>query len=245
MKKKTRIYTVIVLCILFAVSVFLLSRGRPQSDGSIVLPQMPADTDSGGGKDAQEQLNIVSVYPATVQAAISTLTRPTAYQRTQTVETFWSGGSGSTDSQVAVSGDTTRVETALPDGGTCHILTDGDTAAMWYDEEERWTTFSSHQFTADVAQRMLTYETVLQLPVEDILDAEYQELDGIYCIYVATRPDADGYSDSFWVSVDSGLLYRAERFCEEQLIYRFSAAEPEAEPPEASRFLLPDGTPLE
>ena len=47
------------------------------------------------------------------------------------------------------------------------------------------------------------------------------------------------------MSVDSGLLYQAERYCEDVLIYRFTAGEPEVEPPEASVFLLPDGTAFE
>ena len=81
--------------------------------------------------------------------------------------------------------------------------------------------------------------------VEEAVLAEYREKDGVYCICVATRPDAEGYADTYWISVDSGLLYRAERVCGEDLVYRFSASEPEAEPPEADRFLLPDGSRLE
>lgn len=245
LKKKKIAYVSLALCALFLLFVFLLSRGRPQSEGSIVLPQMPADSESAGEESSQARVNVISIHPGTVQAAISTLSRPTSYRRTQTVETFWSGGSGSSVSQVAVSGDTTRVETALADGGTCHILMVGDTAAMWYDDEETWTTFSARSFSPDAAQRMLTYEAVLALSVADIQLAEYRDLDGVYCICVATHPDAEGYADTYWISVDSGLLYRAERTHGEDLIYRFSASEPEAEPPEADRFLLPDGSSLQ
>jgi len=245
LKRKRIAYVSVTLCALFLLSMFLLSPGRPHSEGSIVLPQMPADTEGAGEESTQGRVDIISIHPGTVQSAVSTLSRPTAYRRTQTVETFWSGGSGSSVSQVAVSGDSTRVETAMADGSTCHILTVEDTAAMWYDEEDTWTTFSSDGFSADIAQRMLTYEAVLMLPVREIRLAEYREKDGVYCICVATRPDAEGYADTYWISVDSGLLYRAERVCGEDLVYRFSASEPEAEPPEADRFLLPDGSRLE
>ena len=99
-------------------------------------------------------------------------------------------------------------------------------------------------FTADVAQRMLTYETVRELPVEDIALADYRELDGVYCIYVETSPDEAGYADRYWVSVSSGLLYAAERTCQGELVYRFTTTEPDAETPEESLFRLPDGSAL-
>ena len=55
------------------------------------------------------------------------------------VETFWSGGSGTSVSQVSVSGGRTRIDTPLPDGSICHMLVIGGSAAVWYDDETTWT----------------------------------------------------------------------------------------------------------
>lgn len=212
--------------------------------GGIRLPEGSAEAETGEGQDAVSGVDVLEITPGTVKPAISTLSRPVTYQRTQTVETFWSGGSGQTVSQVAVNGGTTRVDTALPDGSVRHTLVAGSAAAVWYDDEEEWVVFRVEDFTADVAQRMLTYETVRELPVEDIAQADYRELDGVYCIYVETGPDEAGYADRYWVSVSSGLLYAAERTCQGELVYRFTTTEPDAETPEESLFRLPDGSAL-
>lgn len=244
MDKRRSVYFAVGLAALLLVVVLLMIRSGSRAPGSIVLPEAPADAESSGADSGRSDLNIVFIEPGTVQPAISTLSRPVSYRRTQTVETFWSGGSGQSVSQVAVSGGYTRIDTTMPDGSICHMLVNGRTAAIWYDEETEWRTLRSEQFTADIAQRMLSYETVRDLPVSSIAAADYREEDGVPCIYVTTVQDEEGYSDSYWVSVESGLLCKAERRCGEELIYRFTAAEPESAPPEESLFRLPDGSTL-
>lgn len=244
LKKKNITYFSVGIAILLLATALFLTRGGPRQSGGIVLPAMPVDTETSGTDSGEESLNIISITPETVQPAISTLSRPSTYRRTQTVETYWSGGKGSSVSQVAVSGAYTRVDTAMPDGGSCHMLVVGENAAVWYDEEQTWYEFSAADYSADIAQRMLSYETVLDLPVSQILQAEYRQEDGVYCIYVTTRENDEGYMDSYWVSVSSGLLYKAERHLGNNLIYRFISSEPEGDSPEEENFLLPDGSVL-
>ena len=233
-------YFSVGLCVLLVVVVLLLAQGGPRRSGGIALPETPADTGATGEESGQSGLNEIRITPETVRPAINTLSRPVAYQRTQTVETFWSGGSGKSVSQVAVSGSYTRIDTAMPDGSTYHMLVTGAAAAVWYDDDASSpTVLQAEKFTADSAQRMLSYETVLSLPVEDIAQADYREEDGVYCIYVATQEDEDGYADSYWVSVSSGLLLKAERRCGGELVYRFTSSEPEGTPPEEELFQLP------
>ena len=244
MGKKKLAYFHMGFAVLLIVVVLILMRGTLRETAMIVLPEMPADSSGTEGGASQNGLHVISVTPQTVQAAISTLDRPVAYQRQQVVETFWSNGSGRSVSQVSVSGDYTRIDTPLADSSVSHMLVAGGTVAVWYDEDLTWTTLHSDHFTADIAQRMLTYETVLELPTIRISQADYRNYDNIYCIYVTTEPDKDGYSESFWVSVESGLLIAAERFYDGALIYRFSAAEPETEDLDSDLFLLPDGSSL-
>lgn len=230
--------------VVLMIFVLLLAHGSLRESGGIVLPEMPADSSATADEGTSSGMNVIAVTPETVQTAIDTLARPVSYQRQQTVETFWSGGSGKTVSQVSVSGDYTRVDSTLADSTAAHMLVIAGTAALWYDDETDWVTLTSQEFTGDIAQRMLTYETVLDLPVADILEADYRERDGVYCIYVATREDENGYAEQYWVSVSSGLLLAAERTQGGELIYRFTAGEPVSEAPIASLFLLPDGSTL-
>lgn len=244
MDKKRSIYLALGFGALLAVVILLLVwSGRRQSQG-IVLPESQGDSASVGEESGESRLNTLAITPETVRPAISILSRPVTYSRSQTVETFWSGGSGQSVSRAWVSGGRTRLDTQLPDGSVRHTLLSGGAAGVWYDDETEWTLLHTPQLTADLAGRMLTYETVRDLPVDEIVQAGYQDRDGVYCIYVETQPDQQGYADRYWVSVDTGLLHAAERLWEGELVYRFTAETPDAAAPADEMFLLPDGSSL-
>lgn len=243
MDKKRMTYVTMGFGVLLMVVLVLLVWGGRRQSGQIVLPEIQSDG-AGVGEDSRDSLNTVSISPETVGAAVSvlSLSRPTAYSREQVVETFWSGGSGKSVTQVYVSGDSTRLDTVLPDGGMRHTLVkagEPPAAGVWYDEETDWVRLAD--LSADQAGRMPTYETVRDLPAEDIALADYREAYGGWCVYVETRDAGDGYQDRYWVSVDSGLLAAAERLWKDEVIYRFSAGEPSVSPQEEALFLLPDG----
>ena len=128
-----------------------------------------------------------------------------------------------------------------------HTLVSGERVGVWYDSEKSWTLLHSagQPAASDAMGRMLTYETVLELPAEEIAAADYRERDGVYCIYVEVLPDSEGYISRYWVSVSDGLLYAAERILGEKLVYRFTAGQLNTETPEEELFLLPDGSTLE
>ena len=244
MGKRRMLYFIAGFGALILAVIVLLAQGGTRRSGEIVLAQPAADSASESAAGEQSgSLRSVKLTPETVQLAINTLSRPVAYRRSQTVETFWSGGKGESVSTVSVSGSRTRVDTTDP-GGVRHMLVQGGTAAVWYDEEETWTVLRSAEFNADIAARMPTYERVLSLPVAEIREADYRDRDGAGCIYVATAETAGGYADQYWVSVSTGLLVAAERTWNGDLVYRFTASDLDADPPDDSLFLLPDGSVL-
>ncbi len=242
MDKKRMTYFAIGFGILLLVVVILLARSSYREPAGIVLPEELAGTELPEINHPENHLNVVEISPETVKPAINTLSRPLSYSRTQTVETFWSGGSGQSVYQISVSGNKTRLDTRLADGSARHMLVAGEKAWVWYDDETEWTVLHSGAFGADSAARMLTYETVRDLPAEQIAAADYRMKDELYCIYVETAEDEAGYADRYWVSVSTGLLAAAERLCEGKLVYRFSASALDADLPSENRFLLPDGS---
>ena len=243
MKHRRSIYSMLIVLTVFLVA-FLLAQYTLRDDRTITLPTRTGETETGSNKSDTEDLNILSITPSTVQVAISTLSRPAAYQRTQTVTLYWNGGENSTTTQVAVSGGITRIDAVLKDGTTSHTLLDHKIACVWYDDDTSWVTMRADQLSADALQNMPTYESVLNLDSSLITQTEYCVKDGVHCIYVQTASDADGYAQSFWISVQSGLLYAAERTYNGDIIYRFSATEPDNDPPAEDLFLLPDGSQL-
>jgi len=230
---------------LLVVVVLLLAWGGRRQSQSVVLPESQSDSASVDGEGGESRLNTITITPETVRPAISTLSRPTAYSRSQTVETFWSGGGGQSLSQIYVSGRQTRLDTQLADGSVRHMVVEdvegGSVAGVWYDDETDWKLLRSADLTADIAGRTLSYETVRDLPVEAIAMADYRERDGLNCVYVETAEDGEGYVDRYWVSVDSGLLHAAERLWNGSLIYRFTTGVLEVAAQDESLFLLPDG----
>lgn len=242
---KSKFYFGAGVAMVIVTIVVLLTKGTRWPSVDIVLPENLPDAAGLKGEDTGGQWNVVEIVPETVQPAIATLTRPLSYCRTQTVETFWSGGSGKAVYQVYVSGKQTRLDTSLSDGSVRHTLIVGTSAAVWYDEEPDWTVCHTHQLTADAMGRMLTYETVRDLPADQIAQADYRSVDGVKCIYVETCPDSGGYVSRYWIGVEWGLLYAAERTCNGEMIYRFSSTPPEIGSLDGALFLLPDGTQLE
>ncbi len=198
-----------VLVVLVVVLMF--------SNAAPLLPDGPAgrpNTSAEGGGDLPAEggaLTVVEVTPETVQAAIETLHRPEAYSRTVTVEYLWTGGSGTIELSTAVSAPWTRVDRTLPDGQVRHSITDGETTFIWYNGESEVYTGPAGAISADAEETIPTYEDVLALSPERIVQADYRVVSDVRCIYAETAEDAWGYAQRYWVSVDTGLLVVAER----------------------------------
>ena len=233
----------IALVVLVMVLMFSNSLRR---SSRITLPSADSaagqtDPDAAGGGDA---LTVIAVTPETVQAAIETLNRPGQYSRVIRVEQFWGGGSGSFETTVTVSGRWTRTDRTLADGQTRHTITDGETTYIWYNSENTVYSGTAGEITPDDEQAIPTYETILDLPVEDIAVADYRSVSDVNCIYVETAEDSLGYVQRYWVSVDTGLLVASERLQDEETIYRMASLTVDLSVPSADRFILPDGTVL-
>ena len=241
MKHHKPFYAMIALGVLLFIAL-LATQYMRREDSTITLPMRTTETETGDEDGHTENLNILSITPTTVQAAVATLSRPASYQRTQTVTLYWDGGESTTTAQVAVNGTMTRIDTTHTDGTVCHTLSDATTTCVWYDDDTYWVATRTDLVSADALQQMPTYESVLELDNTQITHAEYGLKDSVYCIHIQTAPDLDGYAQQYWVSAQSGLLYAAERTHNGQVIYRFQATEPEHDTPEAGLFLLPDAS---
>ena len=232
------VLVVIVLVLMFSNSLRRSSRiTLPEEGGS--AGQTEEDAASGG-----DALTVIAVTPETVQTVIETLHRPDQYSRTIRVEQVWSGGSGSFETTVTVSGRWTRTDRTLSDGQVRHTITDGETTYIWYNSESAVYSGPAGEITPDDEQAIPTYETILDLPVEDIAAADYRSVSGVNCIYVETVQDPDGYTQRYWVSVETGLLVASERLLEGETIYRMASLTVDLSTPSADRFILPDGTVL-
>lgn len=251
MEQKNRMALVAAIAVLIMVAMFT-SFGRSlftQNIPEVVLPTPDASqTDSNSSPEhQQEQLQRIEVTPSTVQSVISTLSRSGSYYRELTVETFWDEtGTFLSTVQVWVDGDWSHIRQTMSSGLVRHDLVGDGTVYYWYEGDTSWCTAPADALSADLAQHIPTYETVLALPTDSITSAGYENRGDLPCIFVEVKGQTEGYAERYWVSVDSGLLVSAETCENDVLIHRMNALTPiqSISPSDAAVFSLPDGSAL-
>ncbi len=233
------IAAVMVVALFSAFSVNLFHQ-TPE----VVLPSLtPLPSDAPDDPDGAGTYQRVEVTPETVQQVVATLERPESYARTITAEILGSGGEfGVTQAAVTVDGGWTQTALTLPDRRVQHSLIGGGRRYVWYGSERTWREYDATDRSADLSQRLPTYEDVLAADKADIVRAEYALSEQLPCIYVAVLEPATGYVESYWVSVDTGLLVHAESSKDGQVFYRMSGYTVETPATPGQSFSLPDGT---
>lgn len=251
MEQKNRSIIAITVTILILVAMFA-SFGRnlfTDRNTQVVLP--PEDTTQSGSDssaatpDHPTEFLRVEVNPQTVQSVIGSLSRNTNYYRELTVNNFWDEGTFHTTTvQVWVDNGWSHVKQTLPSGLIRHDLIGDEQVYYWYEGDDNWRTAPADQLSADLAQHIPTYETVLALDVDRIIATGYELQEELPCIYVEVQNDMAGYGERYWVSVDNGLLVRAEVLEKGAVIYSMSALSPIQSPAPVTQetFTLPDGT---
>ena len=232
----------IVILVILVVLLMLMSNLRRST--RVVLPDTSTTAEDSELPPEGGELTVVEVTPETVQAAIATLHRPEAYSRSVTVEYLWGGESGSAEMSIFVSGGWSRTDRTLPDGQVRHTVTNGETTYIWYNNESSVFSGPAGDISPDTEQAIPTYEDVLALPLEQIIQADYRMVSDVHCIYVETAEDDWGYTQRYWVSVDTGLLVVAERLQAGETVYRMASLAVDEAAPDTQNFVLPDGTAL-
>ena len=247
MEQKNRlIFTVAVILLIFSALFVSFSRILFYMDTpDVVLPSVsvtqPGDSSGPGSSDSPSS-QTVSVTPQTVQSVIATLHRSDSYYREVSVEQFWANGGASTTVQIWSDGGWTHSYQKLPNGALRHDLIGGGTLYYWYDGSSRFESTPADGHSADLSQRIPTYETVLELDPAAITAAGYELKNDLPCIYVeAVDEDAESVR-SYWVSVDSGLLSCAELRRGGEIVYRMTSSAIQSPCPVSAAFRLPDGT---
>lgn len=233
---------VVVLAVLYSFGLNLFSP-RPQ----LILADPEASASQNvGGEDPGNQGGIpVELTVDTVQRVVADLSRYSSYSRTVIVNYYWEeDGSGSVTADVWVHNGWVRTSAVLASGMVEHSVVGDGQFWLWYDQGELIHQGPAGELSADLMQRLPTYEDVLALDPEKITAAGYVDLDGEPCVYVETG-DGAGSCSRYWISSSSGLLMAAETLENGKLVYSMTSREVVSPLTEVgSQFILPDGTDL-
>lgn len=252
MEQKNRIAIVIAITVLISAALFA-SFGRNLfllNTPSVVLPTVGEDEgDAADDSDSSKgTYTPVELTTNAIQAVIATLERPDSYYREIIVEQFWgedASASTSTHVQVWYDDGWTHTRQVLPSGAIRHDLIGDDTLYYWYDGSQQYKTAPADSRSADLSQGIPTYETVLSLDKENIIDARYEEFEGEACILVEVRRGFPERLERYWVSVTDGLLVCAEQERDGAVVYRMTVSGTLTAPcPNSASFALPNGTAL-
>ena len=238
MDQKNRTILVLAIAVTVFAAVFV-SLGLPALTGrapEVVLPDVNQEAVSTEGRDFLP----VEVRPDTVQSVIASLSRPESYYRQLTVRLFWAGGSSADPVEIWADGG--YVRTAITTGGSTQYRLVGEgKLRLWYAGDRAWQEVDAGDDTADLAQRIPTYEDVLELDTEQISAASYEEKNEAYRIFVEVKRSQD-VLDRYWIDTDTGLLCAAETYEEDTKVYEMTETQLRAPLEDGIVFSLPDGT---
>ena len=245
-KKRTVLAAVIISVVLAAVLYsFFLNLFAPTPELVLADPDAARSEEPGGEQSGQAGGVPVEVTPQTVQALVAYLNRYVSYRRTVTAEYFFRGQpAGTVSGQVWVDGGWLRTSLTLSTGVVEHSVEGDGTLGLWQDQGQAVYSGPAGDRAADLSQRLPTYEDVLLLDQGDITAAGYEEREDQPCVYVEARTEL-GYTERYWISVDSGLLVAAETEKDGQVVYAMAARDVVSPLDETQGiFVLPDGTVL-
>lgn len=229
-------------------AALLTSFGRmifSQSIPSVELPDIATSNSSSSNEANWEGVEHsptpVTVTVDSVQSVIASLSRANSYYREMEIALYWAGGSSTNAVSVWLDGDWQATQQTSVTGLIRCELTGPTTRYYWYDGDTRWLSTSVEEDTADLSQRIPTYETVVEADTATITAASYTDFNGLSAIYVEMA--SDNRVERYWVGTTSGLLIGAETEVDGQLIYRMTADGVVQTPcPTSAPFALPDGT---
>lgn len=243
MDKKYQTVLIVAIAITVFAAVFV-SFGLP---GLVNIPQVTLPDITQESIEETDFLP-VAVTPETVQGVIATLERPESYFRETEVKWNWSDGSQSASrtEKMQIWADGGYMKTTLrPTSGVAEYRLVGDGKLyIWYEGDRTWREQTAPEDSFDLAQRVPTYEDVLDLDPADITEAGYETKNDADCIYVQVRQEELGTLDCYWIETATGLLCAAETWEGETLVYEMSQTSIQAPLSAGVDFSLPGGTVL-
>lgn len=245
MKKRTALmFSAGLFLIVLAVLFSLLINGSLRSEGGIVLPQSSTQIEEAVdiAKRNRRKINEVTVNADNVQAVIATLSRPQAYGYTAEKTYYYPSGSALSLSLVRVSGDRGRVD-VFDTTGTVYkqLVCTSAKVYIWGKGELSYYTADRAAFSLEDEAGVPTYESILAISADDIIDAGVREHNGRLCVYLTSSYELGRYTREWYVDIDSGLMYSCDTREGGELVCSVICRDMTIGEQDGGLFVLPNG----
>lgn len=247
--KKTMIFSLAAAVLIAVVVLLALNYPHKNSDNNEirladVLPVSSGDTAGTGPETENTGLKQLEITADNVQNVIAFLDRIESYHRVIKIYSYWQDGSTEYSIEVWNSPEGTRIS-SVSEYETKNMLIKDQTLYIWYDNSKNFysakigDTLGDVSHLTDELQMMATYEDVLNLKKSDIVDTGYEVVDGIQYIFVKTTEDELGNEDTYYISLENGLLEFAETKNKGDIIYSMQTVSIEIVEQNSSLFSIP------
>lgn len=240
------------LVLVFLIGALYILFRTPQGElPDIVLPPVspgPAESSlypSGGAPSVSPDafttpMIRLEIDRTNVQDILAGLDRPSAYTSVWQVEYIWPGGSSKTERRMFVRDGYTKIEKYDAQNNLTQHQIDGPEHTFIWSPGGPHSTYARGGINAEDEAALAAYETIGTLEPEEILFAEYLVWDDVPCAYIESQQNSSFYVECWWVSLESGLLIRAEKKRDGEVKYRCRLQSYEITSPGDEYFRLPN-----
>ncbi|MCL2226834.1 MAG: hypothetical protein FWB97_04315 [Oscillospiraceae bacterium] len=237
-----------LLLIATAIGAMLLFPRLNRDSAAVELPDTPMTIDRPSEAEP-DALSRVEVNRDTIQAVVSTLLpRPAVYSREVIIDSFWEGGQATFAISTTVKNGNTSLHIFPPVGQEKRIIVTPDALYIWYVGDDAPfvslpASGGDSTRAADEWQMLATFEDILRLRQNDIVDAGFTEFDGEVSVFALYRTPGLGNLRRHYISIDLGLVVAVREYdASGMLIYAMTAGEAQVGIANPEAFTLPDGT---
>lgn len=247
-RKKMMAFSITVsVFLMLAITISLFFSGKTKTPVAVLptaVVSSPGSTPAGPDSD---EFQLLEITIDNVQAVIESLSRPSSYLRAIILDTYLDQGKVSYHITAWVKNKVCKTSASRIGGNqVANTIVTEEYVYIWYGDEYDYRRVKlgqeSPEQVADEYQKIPTYEEILLLDKEDILEAGYAEYESEPCIYVKANTGLLGYTYEYYVSARTGLLVLAETFDGDTLIHSTAAGSPNLSEPSDDVFRLPDGS---
>ena len=209
----------LAVIVLFVLLFFGTRKNAAESRSTIALPE-PVQPSAVQPEQSDFAISRLEITRDNVQSVIASLSRPAAYHQTMTMTTAAGEKTFVKNAEVWVNGGQMRAEVQDANDKKS-MLTDGDTLYLWYDGDNEAVEIPMNgAVSGDDLVGIPTYEMLADVKPEQILEASFVTLDDAddcHCVFVSV--EQSGVRQYFWISTDTGLLFRHTMLENGEVVY--------------------------